>query len=295
MGAISKISHASYETPDLDALSEYYTDIIGLTVTDREQDTVYLSSSIDHHCVVLRKGGEAACTRLGFQIGKDDDLDAFEKHVKGFGIETERKRDPEPSISDMLVFKDFKGTQMEVFKTPEPANVPFSEKGIIPHKLGHVAFHVKDVKEAAKFYCDVMGFKDSDWMGDFFAFLRCGPDHHTINFIGTGVEKHHHSAFELHDWAHIESSCDFLSRKGYPLIWGPGRHGIGHNLFTYHAAPNGLTIELFAELDQVNEDLGYFEPRPWHRENPQKPKVWPKGPESANLWGIAPPDDFMAP
>jgi hypothetical protein len=36
-----------------------------------------------------------------------------------------------------------------------------------------------------------------------------------------------------------------------------------------------------------------FEPRPWHRDNPQVSKVWPKGPASANLWGPPPPDEMM--
>ena len=74
----------------------------------------------------------------------------------------------------------------------------------------------------------------------------------------------------------------------------PGRHGIGHNLFSYHRSPNGLITELFAELDQMkDESLGYFEPRPWHRDNPQRPKTWPKTPEAANLWGPMPPDEMM--
>ena len=104
----------------------------------------------------------------------------------------------------------------------------------MPHKLGHVAFHVTDVKHVTKFYCDVLGFRESDWMGDFFSFLRCGPDHHTINLMETGSNRHFHTAFELRDWAHMHDACDFLSLNGYKLLWGPGRHGIGHNLFAYH-------------------------------------------------------------
>jgi hypothetical protein len=42
-----------------------------------------------------------------------------------------------------------------------------------------------------------------------------------------------------------------------------------------------------------DEALGYFEPRPWHRDNPQRPKVWPKDPSAANLWGPMPPDEMM--
>ena len=290
---VSKIAHASYETPDLAQQTEYYTAILGLTVAAQEKDTVYFASTVDHHAVVLRKGAQPQCTRIGFQIAPTADLDAFEKQVAGHGIATERRKDPEPSISDMLVFKDPKGTVMEVFKRGDFSHEKFQSHGIVPHKLGHVAFHVTDVKQVTKFYCDVLGFRESDWMGAFFSFLRCGPDHHTINLMQTGSDRHFHTAFELRDWAHMQQACDFLSLNGYKLLWGPGRHGIGHNLFAYHRAPNGLITETFAELDRMNEELGYFEPRPWHRDHPQRPKVWAKDPSASNLWGILPSDEMM--
>ena len=290
---VSKIAHASYETPDLAQQTEYYTAILGLTVAAQEKDTIYLASTVDHHAVVLRKGAQPQCTRIGFQIASTADLDAFEKQLAGHGIAAERRKDPEPSISDMLVFKDPKGTVMEVFKRGDFSQQKFQSHGIVPHKLGHVAFHVTDVKRITKFYCDVLGFRESDWMGDFFSFLRCGPDHHTINLMQTGSDRHFHTAFELRDWAHMQQACDFLSLNGYKLLWGPGRHGIGHNLFAYHRAPNGLITETFAELDRMNEELGYFEPRPWHRDHPQRPKVWAKDPSASNLWGILPSDEMM--
>ena len=191
-----------------------------------------------------------------------------------------------------MTFADPKGTVMEVFKRDDFAGQRYPTKGVVPHKLGHVAFFVKDAKQITKFYCDVLGFRVSDWMGDFFSFLRCGPDHHTINLMTADEDRHFHTAFELRDWAHLQTACDYLSLNGYKLLWGPGRHGIGHNLFAYHRAPNGLITELFAELDKMNEDLGYFEPRPWHRDSPQKPKVWTPDPSASNLWGIGPSDEM---
>jgi Glyoxalase/Bleomycin resistance protein/Dioxygenase superfamily len=103
-----------------------------------------------------------------------------------------------------------------------------------------------------------------------------------------------HIAFELRDWSHMQSACDFLAVNGYPLTWGPGRHGPGHNLFCYHKNPDGHVVELFAELDRMHdESLGYFEPRPWHKDRPQRPKVWPVEPTTANSWGIGPPPEMM--
>jgi catechol 2,3-dioxygenase-like lactoylglutathione lyase family enzyme len=294
MIGVRKISHASYETPDLERQAEYYTNVLGLTLMAKERDAIYVANASEHHSVIVRPGPQPKCTRIGFQLGPDDDLDAFEKQTAAHGLRTSRKKDPEPTISDMVAFEDPKGTVMEVFKRPEPQNQAFRSTGIVPHKLGHVAFHVTDVKSVTRFYCDVLGFRVSDWMGDYFSFLRCGVDHHTINLVETGSNKHFHTAFELRDWAHMQSACDFLSKSGYKILWGPGRHGIGHNLFTYHRSPNGLITELFAELDQMKDEaLGYFDPTPWHRDNPQRPKTWPKTPEAANLWGPMPPDEMM--
>jgi len=291
---VRRIAHASYETPDIERMVAYYTEILGLNLVEREKNTSYLASTLDHHSIVLHKGPAPKCVRLGFQISPNDELGEFERQLAEAGIKTERKRDAEPSIADMVCFEDPKGTILEVFNNHSASGQAFPTKGIIPYKLGHVAFHVADVQAITQFYCDILGFRVSDWMADFFSFLRCSPDHHTINLIGTGQNRHNHTAFELRDWSHLQSACDYLSRNGYSLIWGPGRHGIGHNLFAYHKNPDGLIVELFAELDRLyDEDLGYFEPRPWHADRPQRPKVWPKDISAANKWGIPPPEEMM--
>jgi hypothetical protein len=34
--------------------------------------------------------------------------------------------------------------------------------------------------------------------------------------------RHFHTAFELRDWGHMLTACDYLSLNGYKLLWGPG-------------------------------------------------------------------------
>jgi hypothetical protein len=91
----------------------------------------------------------------------------------------------------------------------------------------------------------------------------------------------------------VKQACDLLYHHDLDLIWGPGRHGPGHNIFTYHLNPDGFTVELFTELDTMsNEGNGYFDPRPWHRDRPQRPKVWdPASIRSRNFWGLSKPDE----
>jgi hypothetical protein len=143
------------------------------------------------------------------------------------------------------------------------------------------------------FYTDVMGFKFSDSMQHFFYFLRCGCDHHTVNMAAGDYSAIQHFAFELTDVAHIRSACDVLARNKVEVLWGPLRHGCGHNLALYHFDPEGLIIEHCAELDRMsNEDLGYFDPRPYHEDRPQRPKAWdPKAAIAA--WGRFPPPELF--
>ncbi len=292
---VSKISQASYVTPDLEQLSDYYQQVLGLSLVAKAEGVAFLASTLDHHSIVLRQGGHPLCSGLGFQLGPDLDLDDLAQQLKARGISASRESDPEPGIADQLVFNDPKGTSIQLFHAEPVADSRFATQGIVPNKLGHVAFHVEDVVAITGFYCDVLGFRVSDWLERHFSFLRCGPDHHTVNFIGSGHVKHDHTAFELRDWSHLQSACDYLSRNGIRLIWGPGRHGIGHNLFTYHRNPDGMIIELYAELDRMSdESLGYFDPRPWHPDIPQRPKTWPMSPGLVNLWrNEFPPEEML--
>ena len=291
---VRRIGHASFVTPDVSKQVSYYTEVLGLTLVDRTPQAAYLASTLDHHSVVVRHGEAPLCTSLAFQIPPLADLGEFGREVAAHGIKVERMRDAEPTIADMVVFDNPAGTKIQVYNERPAAGQKFQDKGIVPLKLGHVAFNVIDVQKVVKFYVDVLGFRVSDWMGDFFAFLRCGVDHHTINLVDSKRMRLNHIAFELKDWAHIQQSCDYLSRNGYPLVWGPGRHGIGHNIFAYHRDPDGQVVELFCELDRMSdEDLGWFEPRPWHKDRPQIPKVWAKDPTAANQWGIMPPPGFL--
>jgi len=57
--------------------------------------------------------------------------------------------------------------------------------------------------------------------------------------------------------------------------------------------PEENKIELFTELDIINDKHGAFEPRLVHDNNPQKPKVWKNTDDAANLWGTPPPEGFM--
>ncbi|MEM7347358.1 MAG: VOC family protein, partial [Chloroflexota bacterium] len=243
---------------------------------------------------VLNKGSEHNINFLSFQLQPDASLPETAKLLKAAGVSAELQSDPQPGMAEALKIADPDGYALYLYQAGAFNEQGFGTQGIVPQKLGHVALLVQDIQKTVTFYTDVLGFRWSDWIADFFVFMRCGPDHHSMNFLERPSKGVHHVAYQLRDAAHMQAASDWLAQHKIPLIWGPGRHGPGHNLFTYHADPDGTVIELFAELDlMLDEALGYFEPKPYHEEFPQRPKHWDLTPQAPNKYQIMPPEGFL--
>ena len=288
---VKRMSHATLETPDLDRQIEYFTQIAGLALVERENGRAYLATKVGDLAVQLAKGDHARCARIAFQVAPDTEFDDIRRGLEAEGVRCQVQNDPSPGVARAVTFVDPKGTAIEVFAEQKMIGQNQAVPGVGPLKLGHLAFCVDEPKDFVEFYSRVLGFRLSDWIQDWFAFMRCGPDHHTVNFVRGKRTQMHHIAFELKDWGQIQTACDFLGSKNIPLIWGPGRHGPGHNIYTYHRNPDDQIIELFAELDKMlDESLGHFDPRPWHRDHPQVPKVWDR---ARDIWGTPPTPDYI--
>jgi catechol 2,3-dioxygenase-like lactoylglutathione lyase family enzyme len=288
-----RVGHATFETPDLDKALAYYTEVNGLVLNSRDKDRAYLASKTGLLTIALEKGPDAGLRRISFEVSPKADVADMAKKLSADGIKSELRSDPVPGISKVLAFNDPKGTTIELFQEWKYLGAHHQCFGAGPLKLGHIAYVVEDPQAIADFYCRVLGFRVSDWIEDFFVFLRCNPDHHTVNFIRGPKPKMHHIAFEMKDFAHMQHACELLGVRKIPINWGPVRHGPGHNVAIYHRNFDDQNVEFYIELDQMkDEELGYFDPRPWHHDTPQRPKVWDRK-IAPNLWGPMPMPDFM--
>jgi catechol 2,3-dioxygenase len=62
---------------------------------------------------------------------------------------------------------------------------------------------------------------------------------------------------------------------GYPVEWGPGRHGPGDNAFAYFCGPEEFPLEYTAEMLKVDDSYRVGGPDDWK---------WPPG--RVDQWGI---------
>jgi catechol-2,3-dioxygenase len=284
---VKRIRHATFATPDVEAQIEYFQSIIGLGVAARQDGRVCLASESEELTLVLEKAATAGCRSMAFEVSPKVELRDLGKQLRGIGISADIRSDGLPGIPEMLVFDDVDGRQIELFAQWKFVAPSEQVRGIAVSKLGHMAFHAPDPDRTAKFFGEVLGCRVSDRIEQNFVFMRCGTDHHALNFARSPEVSLHHMAFELRDASHMQQACDLLGRRKIDLLWGPVRQGPGHNIATYHRNPDGYLVELYYDMDRmVDEELGYFEPRPWHRDRPQRPKTWIGMPR--DVWGVGP-------
>ncbi len=274
---VKRLGHASFTTPDFEQQVDYWTHVIGLQAVERTRDSALFATKLGQEAIAIERGAASQMKKLSFQVAPGSDLGELQANLQKHGVKSETCSDITPGVARAVAFDDPKGTRIEVYADCNFHKRDTSDTGIGPVKFGHVAYRVEDVQKITDFYCDVLGFRVSDWLGDHFSFLRCGVDHHTINFVRYETPALHHIAFEVKDWSELHRTCEILAKSKIQLVWGPLRHIVGHNIAAYHRSPDEVRIEMFCEMDLMkDEELGYWEPRPWHEEMPLRPKRWPK-------------------
>jgi catechol 2,3-dioxygenase len=268
---ITRASHLELRVADLDRSLRFYVEVIGLAVTHRDEGAAWLRGMEEscHHSLVLRTAAEPACTRLGFRVFLEDELEQLAAELAGRGLAAE------------WVDEEFQGRTLRV---ADPQGVPLEFCASMPPqprlltrfhlyrgggalRLDHFQLHVPDVRALAAFYT-ALGFRISEYAtpgGDelIAVFLqRKGNPHDIVLFQGPGP-RFHHVAFTTSDTQRLTLACDVAGELGYgsQVERGPGRHGPGHALYVYMRDPDGHRVELFTThyqtLDVDDEPVGW--------------------------------------
>lgn len=143
--------------------------------------------------------------------------------------------------------------------------------------LQHLTLATQDPVAIEQFYCGKLGFLASDRVvaadGTVNTiFTRSNHEHHTLACFRQERGGMDHHSYEAGDWSVMKDWCDRMGDLKVPIMWGPGRHGPGNNLFIFVEDPDGNWIEISAELEVVYD-------RPV--------KQWKHEARTLNLWGRA--------
>jgi catechol 2,3-dioxygenase len=276
------IGHIALRTTDLDRAVEYVTDVLGLRERARSMGQVLLTSNEKHHELQLIAADAAAVDHIGLEVEGGDELARVRASALAAGAEMLEEASGEAVIGDAIRFVGPAGMVYEVYdgmdREPLSTNT-YLRPGI--RKLGHLSFACENPVEVVAFWRDALGFRISDEAGGL-TWMRCDSDHHglAVSPRPHGNVLHHH-AWQIQDWGALGQYCDDIARDGLTLSWGPVRHGPGFNVATYLPDPDGVIIEVYADLLRIDDERAYM------------PIDWSNEPRALNLWGPLPGEDLL--
>jgi len=139
-----KLGHANIRVRDLERSEKFYTDVLGLEVTHRRGNLVFLSAREHSHELAIQAIGPEAPGPESRQVGTNhfawemasfEDLQAMVRHLKAKGVPILRTR--ENTFSVGVYFNDPDGNGLEVYYE-EPGGYRRAWEGQYARKLEEV-------------------------------------------------------------------------------------------------------------------------------------------------------------
>lgn len=281
---IKRMGHVALQVPDLDASVAWATGVMGLREVDRVDGTSYLTHRDCHHSLQLIAADAAGLDHTALEAHDEAALERLASRLKDAGVRILSELPQEPGLGAAFRFEGPEGQLFEVFCGMESDGIVHTGAGIQPRKFGHPTLTSADVRELQDFAIEQLDFRLSDDIGDgTLVFLRCAVDHHGLGIARSDTPGLHHYAWEVENLAVLGQLGEVLSRNDGAFVWGPGRHGAGNNLFTYHYDPAGAVVEYYADMYQVWDERTFL-PGRWSLEDGR----------AENLWGPRTPPELMA-
>lgn len=262
----SRLAHVALSVPDVDAATEFYGDVFGLTVADDRDGWRFLASGRSRTFELALTAGEPGMDHFAFSARGEDALSLARERLADAGVIFEDVR-PAPGIAEGISFALPTGHAMELVVESDPAPFVISalaptanHRGVGPVPIEHVTLHAYDIRANAEMLVDVLDFRISEsirpanaprWRN---TFLRAGQLHHDLGMIPTDDDRPglHHLCFAVPSVSELIAMSDMIASRGMQLDSSPGRHVSGNNVFLYFKDPFGHRLEVNTDMVRVD-------------------------------------------
>ena len=265
------LHHLEIQSSNPERLSNFYSNIMDMKI-DKLSSDKFLCDGPSRK-IIITLGKDKTLSHAGMVCRNENNLNGFkdflnqkELKLKDYNSELYKPgsfsvEDPDKNVICFGVLKDKSTASLNGIHAP----------------LQHLTFASEDVVSFQNFYENKLGFQVTDRVvknnGELATcFTTSNHEHHTIACFKSSKKGMDHHSYEAGDWNYIKNWCDHFALNNIKLMWGPGRHGPGNNLFVFIEDIDGNWIEISAELETVHG-------RPV--------KNWPQEERTLNLWGNA--------
>lgn len=284
---VNRLSYASVQAQDPLRLAEDTKNIVGARIVGEEGGAILMSSNQRHAEFIIHKGTENLFRACGLEACSAAAVQAVRDRARAAGLQILSER---PSLACIDVSVTFATSEGHVFEvhTPMPHDRAqrFHGPGVHAKCLDHLNFTARNPEIWARELSAACGLLLSERTSGYeISWMRAADGrHHTIAAV-KGASGVHHISWEFNSFQDFRSLGDNLAVEDRQLVWGPGRHGAGDNLFLYYRDTAGFLIECIAEMEVILDDAAptrVVEPG----ENLSNWKV-------VNQWGQLPPMDWV--
>jgi len=285
---VTRLGYISVDAIDPEAVEADAINILGARVVAREKDRILISANSRHAEFVVNRSSVNGLRVCGLEAASADAVDEVRRRCEASGLHVITTDPSFPCIDRSVTFSTSEGHVFEVH-TPMPADRPlrYHGSGVHPKCIDHLNFTMVDPARwihEMEASCGLLLSERTS--GHEIVWLRAADGrHHTLAGVRGARAGLHHISWEFNSFEDFKRLGDALSVEGRRLVWGPGRHGAGDNLFLYYKNAAGFLMECIAEMELIHDD--HFEARIADPgENLSNWKV-------VNQWGALPPLEWI--
>jgi hypothetical protein len=277
MSRVTEIRYVGYGVVDFEIESAFYRDKWGLVEAAAEGDMVWLrAQGHDEPFVVrLRRSAANHVDVISLATATRADVEVLHEKVTAAGCRIIHPPRTLAGPGGGWGFRFFTADGLPFEISSDVVRGPRRDitrwEGL-PVRISHIVLHSPNHQGLVAFFTEVLGFRVSDWLGDFMCFLRCNAAHHRVAIL-PGPPCLNHVAYDMMGVDGMMRGISRLKQVDVPIRWGPGRHTAGDNTFSYFVTPGGFAVEYTAELENVD-----FEQH--------EPQVHAPAPRVMDQWGI---------
>ena len=277
---VAALRSVALTVPDLALAEDFFTRTWQLQVVARTTDALYFrGAGEDHHLLALHQApGPATILHVTLRAHSVAALTQAMHSTEAAGGRVLSTPAPvtAPGGGQAVVLADPDGRVFQLVYGDERLH-PIDDAPDMPVRLAHVVLNSGHVEDTRQFLEEALDFSLSD-RTRIMAFMRCNSDHHSVALGDTDNHALNHIAFLMPDLDAVMRGGGRMRDAGFPIEWGPGRHGPGDNAFNYFVGPFDIVIEYTAEVEQIDDRYQPGQPSDW---------TWPPG--RVDQWGISPP------
>ncbi|HEY5223044.1 MAG TPA: VOC family protein [Microbacteriaceae bacterium] len=283
---LNQLTHVRLAAPDVEASVRFYEEQIGMRVTDRTDDAVYLRNWGDYYrySLVITHGDEPALEVMAWRAQSAEALEEAAHRVEATGI-AGSWRESSLGHGRSYTFTGPFGHTMELFweverfhgEGEDASSYPDrpsrrSRDGVAPRSLDHVTIAASDVRAFAAWYSETLGFRimahtTLEHGGiSVFTVLTTNEKSHDLGVVLDGSSRAgraNHFAYWVDAREDLLRAADILMENGTPMEYGPSIHGIGEQNFLYFRDPSTFRVEV--NTGGYRNYVPDWEAYEWHR------------------------------